>query len=258
MIAELNHRLSFLLDERRRVCGIAKAEVQSRMIQRGVAHSSGAMLAKEQLAREQVDEALLELFNDVGIAEQAGVPRAQLRPALAEAITRLLMIMRDVFTEKPNAAFKGPAYGVREEHFVELEARAGSLVRQFWAGFLTRSTPQGTQFTLHVHDSPGSAIQQGGVGNVQMKAPLDLHGLRHSLGIAEEAVGSAADTPAKAEVLADLGHLKLELTRQEPHRGMLREIGKSIRSVCESAAGKALGDAAGAAIKDVWEHLEHP
>ena len=80
-IEDLEHRLDYVVAERKRLSGIAKRNLNDKFILAGSFASSGAMLAKEELARDQLDQVMPVLVANVDRAVHGGEFLERLHPA---------------------------------------------------------------------------------------------------------------------------------------------------------------------------------
>lgn len=259
MIDDLEHRLDFVVAERERHSGIAKRNLEDEAIRNGSFGGSRMMLGNEVLAREQLDAAILELATDVEKAKHAGVPEDQLRPALDRAVSKLLEMLRNRFTDKPNPAFgETTSSGARSEALRELEARALSLVRMYWGGYLSHSTPHGTVISLTVTGSPGAAVQVGGVGNAQTvtNTTLNISAAQAAAAGLEAALAELPASDARADAEADLASLQRHLAKSEPPPGLLKELGKTLRTGVGKAFAGFSDKSGEAAAEALWDALD--
>ena len=79
-IEDLEHRLDYVVAERKRLSGIAKRNLNDKFILAGSFASSGAMLAKEELARDQLDQVMPVLVANVDRAVHGGEFLERLHP----------------------------------------------------------------------------------------------------------------------------------------------------------------------------------
>jgi hypothetical protein len=85
-------------------------------------------------------------------------------------------------------------------------------------------------------DMVNSAIQQGSPGATQ-NVTINVADIREALANYEAALGGYA-IPANdlATIQADIATLKAQLAKEQPSPGVLKEIGKSLRTVTENVA----------------------
>lgn len=252
MLDDLQHRISFLLAERTTTMGMARMKVVGELAKQGQASSSSAMLRKERLAEQSLDEGIIELVVDVQKARIAGAPPEQLRELLNSAASQLVENIRTQFTESGKAP--GYAnYGPRPEKLAALEERATSLVRQYWAGYLTHPGVSGSTYNIAIHGSTGVAIQQGGHGNTQtVTQQVDLAAAREAAAALAPALAGLGDAPGASDALADLQSLQAQLSKADPKPQLVAEIGKSLRTVMEGALGSMFGEQGLAAAALLW------
>lgn len=256
MIEDLEHRLDYVVTERKRLSGIEKAKLDSYLVGRGVSSGSGAVLGKETLAREQLDEVIPVLVADVDRARQVGAPEVDLRAALDRAVASVMQVLRDGFIEKPNLAFGGSSYGARPAFLDELEARAQSQVRQYWAGYLTPNAPPGS-YSLTLNNSPGTAIQQGGAGNTQTVTNIfNLQAARAAAAALGTALAALPASDAREDAEADLAALQRHLAKPEPPPRLVRELGKALRTGVGKLFGGFASASGEAAAEQLWEALD--
>jgi hypothetical protein len=256
MRADLEHRLDFVVREHRAEMQRALSQLKGDLFHRGMAGGSGAMISKERLAAELFDGGFARLTADVDKAAVAGVAREDRETCLRDSVGRLLVAIREVFKEPAADAF-GPTYGVREEKFTEFEGRAASLVRQYFAGYLTAHNSPERGLTLSINDSPGAVVQQGGAGNVQSATVwVNVAAAGPSLAsLLEELKKLPPDTPMVREAIEDAETVQRQLARPDPSSGLLRELGKSLRNIVEGTIAGVLSTEGLAAAGHLWPAL---
>jgi hypothetical protein len=250
------HRLNFLVSERKGAVTQAAATIKVQAAARGV-RGSGDMLARERLAQETLDAALTEFMDAAEKAKAAGVGEDDVQRALRGAGVDLIHSMKATLTGPATDAF-GSTYPARPQWFEHLMGRMESKLQDYRAGYLSprASAPGASGLSVVVSHSPGAIVQQG-QGNTQtVQVAIDTASATKSIdALVAELSGQVGSDLRVIEALDDLQAIRSQITRQTPNHTVLRELGRSTRSILEGAVGGMLTPAGLAAAAALWSAL---
>jgi hypothetical protein len=141
----------------------------------------------------------------------------------------------------------------------DLDQELEFVRRQFDVGFLSPSEPEVPQVNnaITIGTMTGSTIQQGSPSaNQNVQFALRIEDAKLALTALEAALAEAALPPAaQADVSADLQTIKAQLSKPTPSLQILREAGKSARSMLEGGAAGLLAPHAFTAATALWSAL---
>ena len=133
------------------------------------------------------------------------------------------------------------------------------IIRQFDVGFFQPAEPEVPQIhnAINVGSMIGSAVQQGSPAATQTThITLNLDLVRAALAAFEAALSSVAVASSKRdEMLADVRTISAQLSKPAPSTSIVREAGRSLRSVVEGVAAGALTLPVIAAAAALWSAL---
>lgn len=218
--------------------------------------SSGLRIQLERLAREQMDIAVEQLAAAEQHALVRGARQADVDQAIEGALQRAINVMVTLLQAAPPPA---KDYGARPQFIADEFIRAREKLADYRMGYLSvpRSTGSVNSLSVSITGSPGANVNQGGhhvsqVSNITINSTAALAAVTDLL----QAMSTiAVDQSGRREAEADLIALKAQLERQEPNKGILQALGRSLRNVIEGTLSDCLAEAATKAATQLWNAL---
>ena len=121
------------------------------------------------------------------------------------------------------------------------------LIRQTLIGYDKVWDEEGRTVTNTIHaENITGPIQQGTSHSTQNSSiTVDRGGIANAVRAVDESLGDPANDPATVTSLrSDIATINAQLEKQSPSRGVLAEVGKSMRNIVEGVAGGMLTPAA--------------
>jgi len=253
-IADFNGALDQAAKELGTAAAMRKQAILAEMSKRGVARSGATFFAQIRALDELSLGHLAQVRTMIG--DWAGASGLGL-PALRTAAVHHL---RDFIPSFLNPAFvsvgqykpEGGALAAVEGQLAEAAQKAEARIKEIelGVGFGTpRELAAGSVFNIIHAQSVTGGIQQG-THNSQQDNVITLTTTEVDTAIERlEAVLLANGYGDQlAEVKPDLDTMKAQLRKPEPNSNILREAGRSVRTVVEGAVGGAIGNAASPAV----------
>lgn len=145
-----------------------------------------------------------------------------------------------------------------DERLAEFDRNLNLALEHFDVGLNDPAEPEALPAALSFSiggDMINSAIQQGSPGASQ-NVTINVTDIREALADYEAALGECA-IPSKdlAAIQADIATLRAQLAKEQPSPGVLKEIGKSLRTVTENVAASGTWAGLSAAGGALWKLL---
>jgi hypothetical protein len=236
---------------------VAINQRKSEAAARGVLHSSRTYLTTAEEVRKEfeigTERALGELKR---VARTTKLDKNDLRQSTVQTLENFALEMKALLDvgglgQRLGSAIEGDKAGF-DQHL-------SFVSRQFDVGFFQPIEPELPQVhnAINVGSMIGSTIQQGSPAatqSVQLTLNVDL--ARAAIASFEKAVNEA-DMPSteRNEMIAEVRTINAQLSKAAPSRLIIREAGRSLRSIFEGITAGALTPPVMAVAAALWSAL---
>jgi hypothetical protein len=234
--------------------GRALDAILSKMSAAGRLRSGATAKMVLSAARDSLDEGTNKLLADLQhFADNSDLDRDELRQITGghcESLTEITLGVAQAAIDR--LGIGGAAQAFVDEMKEDMHRSTSRKMRQFDIGLWHERVKAGggvTSNTINA-ESINGPIQQGSHGSIQQVSQnIELGALPTAVATFEATLSECPPSAMVNDLRADIATLKSQLTKAQPNKGILQEVGKSIRSITEGITAGAMTPAAvGAAV----------
>jgi hypothetical protein len=237
--------------------GRSTTEIAARHNAKGAYRSGATIIVTYREAHEHFEKGLKAALGELKRAGRitdidAGELRAKTEDLLRDYAEKAKTATRpDVLRQ-----FAGPR--LVDERIAMFDQKLDFALKHFDAGFLDPAEPEPPpSMSMTVGTMIGGAVQQGTVSSAQhVSTSIDLQAARAAaLHFGQTLAASEISQSLRSELRADLDTIKAQLGKEQPSSGVLKEAGKSLRTMTENLMANVLSGPTAAALVALWKAL---
>lgn len=228
-------------------------EITASNAHRGTLGSGAYIKERLAFAATEIGELVKRGLTEAEAIERAGGNPDHLYDGLSTKVVQCSLTARDAMKLEP-AFYQPSAKAAARELAMEDVVRFQAEIRHHRSGF-DRQNAIGLSSSIIIRDSPGSSVLQSSPGasqsnNVEVSVILTaLHEIETTLPWHD------MSSDAGDEIRADLETIKVQLRKPKPSIAIMREAGRTARSLLENITAGAMTPTAINALAMLWRSL---
>lgn len=226
------------LEEARERIGSETTKVESEAAMKGAYNSGGLVRVLGQVSRQEFDRAVSEVLGELRRSAQATtLDKGELRRITYERLETFAREMRTHSKLEKLARIKHLGAAHLAEVVDALPSRLNTFLRQFDVGLFGAATPEVLAVTNNMNIGTNLGNVQQGTQNSSQTATVTLNGstINAALDRFESALAGLPGEE-RARIAPDVVALRAQASKSTLTESVIRETGKSLRSVTESVA----------------------
>ena len=240
-------RLQAHLDEAERMLRLDVRQIVAGAAARGALTSSGTVLAKVSATDTALQRLVADGLSDAEAVSSSGGDEAAFYDALSTCLIQLKLRAGEI-VKPTDTSLQGSARAIFENNIEEALNRARLAVRHHQQGFGRARTSA----NVAIHGSTNVIVQANSPGS-QASITFNAASVEKAAVEVEAAIPWAEiDAGLAADLRGELATIRAQLSKRSPGGLVIRESGRTLRSLAENLAASAAYPTVLAAVQMLW------